>query len=482
MQTVQRRTHVLIVTVFTALATLVSTIPAATAAPPTDSGRVAPAVPPVAWTPCNDGFQCAQYTVPLDYDHPKGRQISLALAKLPATDPGRRIGSLFVNPGGPGGSGVDFVLGAGPDLFTPEVRARFDIVGFDPRGILGSTPLRCFATQQEADDAWILSVPVSQLASQAPQLDRGRSGGGRSLRAPARGPSSITCRPPTWRATSIDCGRRWGTSCSPTTEFPTAVSSGTCTPTCSPGASGRWSSTVCSTRSRGRTGRGTEGRRVPFATRLRSAVGAQDTLKEFFRLCDAGGSNCAFGAERGSTVRQSLPNPASENPLLLPEEDGTTHRVRRVVPGGRLVGTDVRVRGLARTSQRSWRNWRRPRIRPESRPHCRNSGNGWRRSNTRITSKAFLGWRAPTASIRGRTAPGTGPLGNHGGATASSVRSGPGSRASAPNGRATPRTATSGRSPIAPRSRCWWSGTGSIPPLRTTAPWWRIGCCPTRDC
>src|SRR3954465_14722391 len=56
---------------------------------------------------------------------------------------------LFLNPGGPGGSGVDFTLFAGPALFTPEVRARFDLVGFDPRGVLRSSALRCFGTPKQ---------------------------------------------------------------------------------------------------------------------------------------------------------------------------------------------------------------------------------------------------------------------------------------------------------------------------------------------
>ena len=87
--------------------------------------------------------------VPLDYSRPQGATISLALTRLPATDPRRRIGSLFLNPGGPGGSGVDYVLFAGPFLYTPEVRARFDLVGFDPRGVARSTPLRCFESAEE---------------------------------------------------------------------------------------------------------------------------------------------------------------------------------------------------------------------------------------------------------------------------------------------------------------------------------------------
>src|SRR3712207_815666 len=88
------------------------------------------------WTPCfTDAgpFECATAQVPLDYDRPRGPTISLALTRLPATDPRHRIGSLFLNPGGPGGSGVDFVVGAGPFLYTDEVRSRFDLVGFDPR-------------------------------------------------------------------------------------------------------------------------------------------------------------------------------------------------------------------------------------------------------------------------------------------------------------------------------------------------------------
>ena len=97
--------------------------------------------------PAQDAPQQSTYVVvPLDDDRLKGKQITLALARLPAGDPGRRIGSLFLNPGGPGGSGVDLVPEAGPFLYADEVRARLDLVGFDPRGIARSTPLRCYET------------------------------------------------------------------------------------------------------------------------------------------------------------------------------------------------------------------------------------------------------------------------------------------------------------------------------------------------
>jgi pimeloyl-ACP methyl ester carboxylesterase len=124
------------------LAATLFTIPSATASSPSASGTGSAAVPRLDWVSCDgeglEAFECATAVVPLDYDRPKGKQITLALTRLPASDPGRRIGSLFINPGGPGGSGVEFVQGAGPFLYSDEVRDRFDLVGFDPPGRLRS--------------------------------------------------------------------------------------------------------------------------------------------------------------------------------------------------------------------------------------------------------------------------------------------------------------------------------------------------------
>ena len=89
--------------------------------------------------------------VPLDYDRPRGAKIPIALTRLRATDTRRRLGSVFVNPGGPGASGVEFVVGLGSVLGTDELRARFDLVGFDPKGIIRSAPLRCFDSPEEWD-------------------------------------------------------------------------------------------------------------------------------------------------------------------------------------------------------------------------------------------------------------------------------------------------------------------------------------------
>jgi pimeloyl-ACP methyl ester carboxylesterase len=102
----------------------------------------------LSWQPCDDGFQCATLVVPFDYSRPNWRRFTLPVIKLPASDPSRRIGALVVNPGGPGGSGVQYVLGARSE-FPAAVRARFDIVGFDPRGVGGSVPaLHCLTGPQ----------------------------------------------------------------------------------------------------------------------------------------------------------------------------------------------------------------------------------------------------------------------------------------------------------------------------------------------
>lgn len=100
-------------------------------------------VPELDWVDCGGGFDCATAAVPLDYDRPSGPTVDIAMRRRPADDQANRIGSLFLNPGGPGGSGVDFV-DAAEFLFAPVVLDRFDVIGFDPRGIGDSTPATCF--------------------------------------------------------------------------------------------------------------------------------------------------------------------------------------------------------------------------------------------------------------------------------------------------------------------------------------------------
>jgi len=109
---------------------------------PAPSPRGVPAVTPIAWSDCGSGLECGSILVPRDYANPAGPSIRLAAVRLAAADPKRRIGSLAINPGGPGGSGIDFVRGSASS-FPKDIRDRFDIVGFDPRGINQSSEIRC---------------------------------------------------------------------------------------------------------------------------------------------------------------------------------------------------------------------------------------------------------------------------------------------------------------------------------------------------
>jgi pimeloyl-ACP methyl ester carboxylesterase len=252
------------------------------------------------WRACHQGDFCAKLRVPLDYRDPNGPTISIAMVKQPATDPAHRIGSIFLNPGGPGGSGIDFVVGAGQALFTPQVRARFDLIGFDPRGILASTQLRCFATmnqaashyppfpypdsakrrqQQFANDRYVESAcahrgnPILDhmaTADAARDLDRMRA---------AVGDKQLTYY-------GVSYGSYLGDTYA--NMFPGHVRAVTIDGVLNPIA---WS------------GRGAN-HAVPFSTRLHSDIGARKTLREFLRLCNAGGKHCALAPHADSKYWQ----------------------------------------------------------------------------------------------------------------------------------------------------------------------------------
>ncbi|MGA4990509.1 alpha/beta hydrolase [Nonomuraea bangladeshensis] len=132
-------------------------------------GAAAAAAAPrtIAWAPCPEDTtaECGTLKVPIDWDNPGGAAIDLAVARRKATGPASRIGSLVVNPGGPGASGVDFVV-HGSGYFSSKLRGRFDLVGFDPRGVGRSHPVKCSAALvrerphpligSQADmDAWV---------------------------------------------------------------------------------------------------------------------------------------------------------------------------------------------------------------------------------------------------------------------------------------------------------------------------------------
>ena len=123
----------------------------------------------LVWEPCRDGHECTTIKVPLDYADPDGRAISLAVLKVPAGEPKQRVGSLVVNPGGPGGSGVNYAANAS-SYFGPELRRAFDIVGFDPRGVGGSTPVQCLSDAQL--DRFVAADPDPDTAAEIRASDR----------------------------------------------------------------------------------------------------------------------------------------------------------------------------------------------------------------------------------------------------------------------------------------------------------------------
>lgn len=117
----------------------------------------------IAWEPCGSGFECTQVEVPMDYDEPEGETIELAVKKYLATGDAP-AGTMFVNPGGPGGSGLDMV-DAATFYFSSDLLAGLDVVGFDPRGVGESEGVRCYDQAQleelyaatydvETDDGW----------------------------------------------------------------------------------------------------------------------------------------------------------------------------------------------------------------------------------------------------------------------------------------------------------------------------------------
>lgn len=101
------------------------------------------------WRDCGvTGFECATLRAPLDYAKPDGEQIELAVSRVRATGPGKRLGSLLVNPGGPGGSAVGYLQGYAGIGYPAPVRARYDMVAVDPRGVARSEPVECLTGPQ----------------------------------------------------------------------------------------------------------------------------------------------------------------------------------------------------------------------------------------------------------------------------------------------------------------------------------------------
>lgn len=275
-------------------------------------------VPRLVWRGCGGGFQCSRAVVPLDYSRPRGATITLRLIRLPATDRRRRIGSLFVNPGGPGGSAESEVRIA-KLLFSPAVRARFDIVGLDPRGTGASAPVRCFTRQSEEDRITQLvhSVP-STLAQYAASVAGART---LAARCAARNRDLLAHLSTANDARDLDLIRRavgdrgltydgisYGTVLGATYAalFPRHVRALVLDGNADPRL---WTS-----------GSG------PVFLREHGNQGAYSTLQQFFGLCTAAASRCAFAAGGNPAGKfAALAKRLRATPIALPGGQRVTY-------------------------------------------------------------------------------------------------------------------------------------------------------------
>jgi pimeloyl-ACP methyl ester carboxylesterase len=280
-------------------------------------------VPVLQWAACGGGFECASVAVPLDYDHPRSVTTSLALIRLPATDQRHRIGSLLINPGGPGASGVDRVRQGARQMLPPAVRARFDVVGFDPRGVAASSPIRCFpsvAAQSRffADVPLFPKFPVGRR-EQVAFIAKMAELGGICLRHNAEIMQHMSTANV---ARDMDLLRRalgdpaltfygasYGSYLGNTYAnlFPATVRALVLDSVVEPVA---WA-----------TGRG-QGFTQPLFIRERSDQGAHATLQQFLRLCDLAGPRCAFAAGNPTTKLDRLLERARKAPIIVPTPQG----------------------------------------------------------------------------------------------------------------------------------------------------------------
>jgi pimeloyl-ACP methyl ester carboxylesterase len=118
----------------------------------------------LTWHSCANGFQCATLTVPMDYAHPTGRVLHLAV--IAHRSSGSPRGSLIINPGGPGASGVTFEEEAAGAF--AQLTDHYNLVSFDPRGVGRSDPIRCVSGKQM--DAYINANPVPTTAAQRAEI------------------------------------------------------------------------------------------------------------------------------------------------------------------------------------------------------------------------------------------------------------------------------------------------------------------------
>ena len=326
---------------------------------PVAADQVNAPIPTLTWAPCYDGsrLECTHARVPLDYDHPLGPTTRLFLSRLKAhPEPGHTaIGTLFVNPGGPGGPSSS-VTGIFARLLGSSIHTHFDVIGIDPRGVGSSTAARC-RIPEHAPPYLSRAFPMTAdevsrvLAFNAYERKACREGGNAILdhmttADTARDMDLIR------QAVGDDqltyYGISYGTYLGATYArlFPTRVRALITDGVLDPVA---WS-----------TGRHGTGTTVPFSTRLGSGHGAAEALVSAFGVCDhVGRHRCAFAGDALHKWR-SMTNRLRVAPVKL--SDGTRMHYADLV-GGVLGGLYSRryYRPVMRDLQQIWNHFPDPR-------------------------------------------------------------------------------------------------------------------------
>jgi pimeloyl-ACP methyl ester carboxylesterase len=294
-------TLALVATMLAAPVEAIEPSPAAAVALPLRAEVEAP-IPTLNWHACFETLECTRALVPLDYDDPEGETTRIFMSRLPAADQDNKIGTLFINPGGPGGPS-SFYPEFFADLLGPAVSARFDVVGIDPRGIGRSTAVRCQSSRPQPRYPRV-SVPLN--AEQARPLIRWNNW--------YAGACAESANPILDHMSTADTARdmdlirqalgedqlsyygiSYGTYLGATYAalFPDRVRALVLDGVLDPIA---WS-----------TGRPGWGDQLPFSTRLRSGVGAWDALVSAFAECDrVGKARCRFAGEAAAKWQQIM--------------------------------------------------------------------------------------------------------------------------------------------------------------------------------
>ncbi|SMF00170.1 Predicted hydrolases or acyltransferases (alpha/beta hydrolase superfamily) [Alteromonadaceae bacterium Bs31] len=283
----------------------------------------------IEWQLCDadvgvdSNYDCSTFKVPLDHKNSasvgENAYIGLELIRFKATDQDNKKGTIFLNPGGPGGSGFDFLRSVGPYLFTDRVREKYDLVGFDPRGIGRSEQLRCFASQEEVQI--VQSIPAFPKNDEEVAIHQLVDEGISEL-CMLRASDIIDYMSTADVARDLDLMRKavgdeklhyagysYGTYLGVVYAnlFPENVGSMILDAVVDPIA---WS-----------RGRGNQAEYLPFSSRIKSAKGADASLQEFFRTCEEGGpEQCAIAGDAEARFNR-LMDSLYDSPIQLVVND-----------------------------------------------------------------------------------------------------------------------------------------------------------------